>query len=80
VTGDITCQNKTSAQSLLIRGVRKNMSKRAELFEQALDEDRALRQTISELKLIISLAKEEVAERISHGDFIRYQRLQNIFI
>jgi hypothetical protein len=56
------------------------MSKRTELLGQALDEDRQQRHQIAELQSQLWDAKNEVAERIRAGDFIRYQRLQSILI
>lgn len=56
------------------------MSKRTDILRQALDEDRAQRQQINDYKLIVALAKAEVAERIRVGDFNNYHRLQNILI
>jgi hypothetical protein len=56
------------------------MSKRTDILRQALEEDRVQRQQIRDYKLIVALAKEEVARRITAGDFNRYQRLQSILI
>ena len=56
------------------------MSKRTDLLRQALDEDRAQREEIRNLKITLAIVKTEVAARIRAGDFSNYQRLQEVLV
>lgn len=56
------------------------MSNRVDILRQALEEDRAQREEIRNLKTTLAVVKTEVAARIRAGDFSNYQRLQEILV